>query len=85
MSLFTVSKLRERHPSGSRVYGEARPRASSTTSSSDSGSLSVGGLSFTGAMSDFSLYIFHPYGGGNQRKTNIGASPGYNLGKIDQC
>lgn len=79
-----VSKLRERHPSGSRVYGEARPRASSTTSSSDSGSLSVGGLSFTGAMSDFSLYIFHPYGGGNQRKTNIGASPGYNLGSIQE-
>ncbi|XP_065930909.1 bridge-like lipid transfer protein family member 1 isoform X3 [Magallana gigas] len=79
-----VSKLRERHPSGSRVYGEARPRASSTTSSSDSGSLSVGGLSFTGAMSDFSLYIFHPYGGGNQRKPNIGASPGYNLGSIQE-
>lgn len=45
--------------------------------------MSAGGLSFTGAMSDFSLYIFHPYGGGVQRKLNT--SPGYNLGKVNIC
>ena len=33
----------------------------------------AGGLSFTGRLSDFSLYIFHPYGGA-QRKM---ASPTY--------
>ncbi|XP_056013431.1 bridge-like lipid transfer protein family member 1 isoform X4 [Ostrea edulis] len=75
------SKLRERNPSGSRSHGENRPRASSTTSC-DGGFMSAGGLSFTGAMSDFSLYIFHPYGGGVQRKLNT--SPGYNLGSIQE-
>ncbi|XP_062586140.1 bridge-like lipid transfer protein family member 1 isoform X2 [Saccostrea cucullata] len=77
-----ASKLRERNLSGSRLLGDTRPRASSTNSSADGGSLSVGGLSFTGAMSDFSLYIFHPYGGGVQRKLNT--STGYNLGSIQE-
>ena len=75
----SASKLRERNLSGSRLLGDTRPRASSTNSSADGGSLSAGGLSFTGAMSDFSLYIFHPYGGGVQRKLNT--STGYNLGR----
>ena len=29
-----------------------------------------GGLSVTGCMADFSLYVFHPYGGG-QKKTSL--------------
>ena len=32
-------------------------------------SSSGGGLSVTGCMADFSLYVFHPYGGG-QKKTS---------------
>jgi len=32
-----------------------------------------GGLSITGSLSNFSLYIFHPYGGGGQKKTSLAA------------
>jgi len=32
-----------------------------------------GGLSVTGSLSNFSLYIFHPYGGGGQKKTSLAA------------
>lgn len=36
----------------------------------DSNSLpvAVGGLSITGVMADFSMYIFHPYGGKKSSK-----------------
>ena len=32
-----------------------------------------GGLSVTGSLSNFSLYVFHPYGGGGQKKTSLAA------------
>lgn len=32
-----------------------------------------GGLSVTGSLSNFSLYIFHPYGGGGQKKASLAA------------
>lgn len=38
---------------------------SSQTIGKDSGS-AVGGLSVTGCLADFSVYIFHPYGGGKK-------------------
>ena len=73
-------KGRDRHTSGNKGTSEPRPRVGSTASQGDpTSSMSAGGLSFTGALSDFSLYIFHPYGGGGQRKL---ASPAYNLGKV---
>jgi len=39
----------------------------------DSNSLpvAVGGLSITGVMADFSMYIFHPYGGKKSSKLII--------------
>jgi len=46
--------------SGSGVTGEATV-------------LEGGGLSVTGSLSNFSLYIFHPYGGGGQKKTSLAA------------
>ena len=33
---------------------------------------SGGGLSVTACLADFSLYVFHPYGGG-QKKTSLSA------------
>ncbi|XP_053399583.1 bridge-like lipid transfer protein family member 1 isoform X2 [Mercenaria mercenaria] len=71
-------KLRERNLSGGK---ESKARSASTTS--DLGTMtSSGGLSVTGCLTDFSLYIFHPYGGG-QRKTGIQTSPRY-LGSIEE-
>ena len=29
----------------------------------------TGGMSITGCLNDFSLYVFHPYGGGRKVKT----------------
>ncbi|XP_048858560.1 transmembrane protein KIAA1109 homolog isoform X2 [Brienomyrus brachyistius] len=34
------------------------------------------GLSFTACMSDFSLYVFHPYGAGKQKAASGGLPPG---------
>ncbi|XP_021107695.1 uncharacterized protein KIAA1109-like isoform X2 [Heterocephalus glaber] len=44
-----------------------RSRHSSSQSDLTSSSSSSSGLSFTVCMSDFSLYIFHPYGAGKQK------------------
>ena len=41
-----------------------------TASGHQVGDLGAGGLSVTACMADFSLYIFHPYGGG-QKKTSL--------------
>lgn len=72
-------KVRERNLSGGR---DIRSRASSTTSELASSSVSSGGLSVTACLSDFSLYIFHPYGGG-QGKPGAQVSPaGRILGKF---
>ncbi|XP_035828649.1 transmembrane protein KIAA1109 homolog isoform X2 [Aplysia californica] len=68
---------------------QSTPRTRHTSGMSDSsyhqGSNS-GGLSVTGCMSDFSLYIFHPYGMGVARR--FGDSPGYRgqggLGSISE-
>lgn len=54
---------RDRHASGG-----ARPRVGSTLSdNSSAAAANSGGLSVTGCLSDFSLYVFHPYGGGQRR------------------
>ncbi|KAK3100226.1 hypothetical protein FSP39_016558 [Pinctada imbricata] len=75
-------KSRDRHTSGGKSSTDFRTRVGSTASQADqSSSMSAGGLSFTAALSDFSLYIFHPYGGGAQRKL---ATPTYNLGSIQE-
>ncbi|KAJ3613637.1 hypothetical protein NHX12_019883, partial [Muraenolepis orangiensis] len=41
------------------------------------------GLSFTACMSDFSLYVFHPYGAGKQKSAMTGLPPGP-LGTVDE-
>lgn len=42
------------------------------------------GLSFTACMSDFSLYVFHPYGAGKQKSAVTGLPPGPGpLGKAE--
>ena len=58
--------------------GGTRPRVSSTASeyANQAQLSSSGGLSFTGCLSNFSLYIFHPYGGGQRKPQTVG-SPGY--------
>lgn len=64
-------KARERNLSGGR---DARSRASSTASEGTMSSVSAGGLSVTACLTDFSLYIFHPYGGA-QGKPGAQVSP----------
>ncbi|GFO25616.1 fragile site-associated protein, partial [Plakobranchus ocellatus] len=54
---------RSRHTSGLSDTSTSTAATAHTGSSSSSG-----GLSVTGCMSDFSLYIFHPYGTGVQRR-----------------
>ena len=61
----------KRNNSVGRTVGLPRTRTASgqlTALESSSG----GGLSVTGCLADFSLYIFHPYGGG-QKKTTLSA------------
>ena len=65
--------------SGSSIPGMSTPgttdsrQRGSTASTSDnqqgSATMFGGGLSVTGCLADFSLYIFHPYGGGQRKQT----------------
>lgn len=44
-------------------------KSPSTQSSGKEAGSAIGGLSVTGCLADFSVYIFHPYGGG--KKTGL--------------
>lgn len=75
---FSKKVVKESTVSGSK---EVRIRSASVNSDLNT-SMSGGGLSVTGCLSDFSLYIFHPYGGG-QRKGISQVSP-RTLGSIEE-
>ncbi|XP_052791422.1 bridge-like lipid transfer protein family member 1 isoform X3 [Mya arenaria] len=72
---FGMKLSRERHSSGGRDSKARNPSTSELDNLTSSG-----GLSVTGCLTDFSLYIFHPYGGG-QRKMQT--SPRF-LGSIQE-
>uniref|UniRef100_A0A674IKJ5 Bridge-like lipid transfer protein family member 1 n=1 Tax=Terrapene triunguis TaxID=2587831 RepID=A0A674IKJ5_9SAUR len=62
-----------------------RTRHSSSQSDLTSSSSNSSGLSFTACMSDFSLYVFHPYGAGKQKSAVTGLTPGSGaLGNVDE-
>uniref|UniRef100_A0A670IR01 Bridge-like lipid transfer protein family member 1 n=1 Tax=Podarcis muralis TaxID=64176 RepID=A0A670IR01_PODMU len=62
-----------------------RTRHSSSQSDLTGASSSSSGLSFTACMSDFSLYVFHPYGAGKQKSSVAGLSSGSgSLGNVDE-
>ncbi|XP_006866349.1 PREDICTED: uncharacterized protein KIAA1109 homolog [Chrysochloris asiatica] len=62
-----------------------RSRHSSSQSDLTSSTSSSSGLSFTACMSDFSLYVFHPYGAGKQKTAVSGLTPGSGgLGNMDE-
>ncbi|KAJ6668797.1 hypothetical protein lerEdw1_012281 [Lerista edwardsae] len=72
MSVKTVS------PGSSPGLGSpfGRTRHSSSQSDLTGSNSSSSGLSFTACMSDFSLYVFHPYGAGKQKSSVAGLSSG---------
>ncbi|XP_017281649.1 transmembrane protein KIAA1109 homolog isoform X4 [Kryptolebias marmoratus] len=53
-----------------------RTRHSSSQSDLTTPPSTSSGLSFTACMSDFSLYVFHPYGAGKQKSAVTGLPPG---------
>lgn len=53
-----------------------RSRHSSSQSDLSGPTTNSSGLSFTACMSDFSLYVFHPYGAGKQKSAVTGLPPG---------
>ncbi|XP_053700675.1 bridge-like lipid transfer protein family member 1 isoform X3 [Synchiropus splendidus] len=62
-----------------------RTRHSSSQSDLTGPSSNSSGLSFTACMSDFSLYVFHPYGAGKQKSAVTGLPPGPGpLGSVDE-
>ncbi|XP_041130046.1 transmembrane protein KIAA1109-like isoform X4 [Polyodon spathula] len=62
-----------------------RTRHSSSQSDLTSANASSSGLSFTACMSDFSLYVFHPYGAGKQKSAAAGLPTGSGpLGTVDE-
>ncbi|XP_077332979.1 bridge-like lipid transfer protein family member 1 isoform X10 [Lithobates pipiens] len=62
-----------------------RTRHSSSQSDLTNSSSNSSGLSFTACMSDFSLYVFHPYGAGKQKSGVSGLTPGSSgLGHVDE-
>ncbi|CAG2107288.1 unnamed protein product, partial [Medioppia subpectinata] len=60
---------------GHKTSTESNPTASTTNTS-------MGGLSVTGCLADFSLYIFHPYGG--QKKTAAKEMAGESMAYSDR-
>lgn len=54
----------------------SRSRHSSSQSDLTGPPSASSGLSFTACMSDFSLYVFHPYGAGKQKSAVTGLPPG---------
>uniref|UniRef100_A0A3B3C0N9 Bridge-like lipid transfer protein family member 1 n=1 Tax=Oryzias melastigma TaxID=30732 RepID=A0A3B3C0N9_ORYME len=62
-----------------------RSRHSSSQSDLTTPPSNSSGLSFTACMSDFSLYVFHPYGAGKQKSAVTGLPPGPGpLGTVDE-
>uniref|UniRef100_H3AGP3 Bridge-like lipid transfer protein family member 1 n=1 Tax=Latimeria chalumnae TaxID=7897 RepID=H3AGP3_LATCH len=63
----------------------SRTRHNSSQSDLTVTSSSSSGLSFTACMSDFSLYVFHPYGAGKQKSAVAGLAPGpVGVGAVDE-
>ena len=56
-------------PSLDIIFSSKRQEENST-SDKDSKIHAVGGLSVTGCLADFNVYIFHPYGGGASKKAS---------------
>uniref|UniRef100_A0A674CWK3 KIAA1109 n=1 Tax=Salmo trutta TaxID=8032 RepID=A0A674CWK3_SALTR len=74
-------------PSPSPSLGSplGRTRHSSSQSDLTAPPSNSSGLSFTACMSDFSLYVFHPYGAGKQKSAVTGLPPGPGpLGTVDE-
>uniref|UniRef100_A0A8C7HZV8 KIAA1109 n=1 Tax=Oncorhynchus kisutch TaxID=8019 RepID=A0A8C7HZV8_ONCKI len=72
-------------PSPSLGSPLGRTRHSSSQSDLTSPPSNSSGLSFTACMSDFSLYVFHPYGAGKQKSAVTGLPPGPGpLGTVDE-
>uniref|UniRef100_A0A8C1UIF2 Si:ch211-233a24.2 n=1 Tax=Cyprinus carpio TaxID=7962 RepID=A0A8C1UIF2_CYPCA len=72
---------------GSKGLGSPLGRSRHHSSQSDltGPPINSSGLSFTACMSDFSLYVFHPYGAGKQKSAVTGLPPGPGpLGKTDE-
>ncbi|KAM9433242.1 bridge-like lipid transfer protein family member 1 isoform 4-T4 [Salvelinus alpinus] len=63
-------------PSPSLGSPLGRTRHSSSQSDLTAPPSNSSGLSFTACMSDFSLYVFHPYGAGKQKSAVTGLPPG---------
>ncbi|XP_028809537.1 bridge-like lipid transfer protein family member 1 isoform X2 [Denticeps clupeoides] len=62
-----------------------RSRHSSSQSDLTGPAMTSSGLSFTACMSDFSLFVFHPYGAGKQKSAVTGLPPGPGpLGSVDE-
>uniref|UniRef100_A0A8C1UJT4 Si:ch211-233a24.2 n=1 Tax=Cyprinus carpio TaxID=7962 RepID=A0A8C1UJT4_CYPCA len=63
---------------GSKGLGSPLGRSRHHSSQSDltGPPINSSGLSFTACMSDFSLYVFHPYGAGKQKSAVTGLPPG---------
>ncbi|XP_016400966.1 bridge-like lipid transfer protein family member 1 isoform X2 [Sinocyclocheilus rhinocerous] len=62
-----------------------RSRHHSSQSDLTAPPINSSGLSFTACMSDFSLYVFHPYGAGKQKSAVTGLPPGPGpLGAVDE-
>ncbi|XP_078396140.1 bridge-like lipid transfer protein family member 1 isoform X10 [Cetorhinus maximus] len=83
----TVLKTAANKTGSSTGFGSplGRSRHSSSQSDLSYSSTTASGLSFTACMSDFSLYVFHPYGTGKQKTTVTGLTPGSSApGTVDE-
>ncbi|XP_041357043.1 transmembrane protein KIAA1109-like isoform X2 [Gigantopelta aegis] len=77
-------RTKERHSSGQGSGGGRVRLGSSLSESSGFVTTHSGGLSVTGYMSDFSLYVFHPYGASQRRSGQHTPTAKSSLGSIQE-
>lgn len=58
-------------PSLDIIFSSKRQEENTLSESKESKVKAIGGLSVTGCIADFNVYIFHPYGGSSKKATTI--------------
>ena len=69
------SSKRSENDSSDEQFGAKKDSSASNFDDRKKETAGIGGLSVTGCLADFSMYVFHPYGGGRRKRLDTSFSP----------
>ena len=69
------SSKRSENEAPDEYFGMKREPSTSNFEEKMKGNAGIGGLSVTGCLADFSMHVFHPYGGGRRKRLDTSFSP----------